>query len=91
MPEAQCFFPEIEVLLTGSPRIAPDPKHPIYENHFVAVRRMRVGRPLFVVFTIRTKGQQHLIRPVTARHRHDKEVQAYDKEKSSAPKKRYAV
>ncbi len=48
------------------------------------------GGRCFVVFTIRTRGQQHLLRPVAARYMHDKEVNAYDKEKSSAPEKRSA-
>jgi uncharacterized DUF497 family protein len=79
---------EIEVLLTGSPRVAPDPKHSTHEDRFVAIGKTRAGRPLFVVFTIRTKGHQQLIRPVAARYMHDKEVKAYDKEKSAAPEKR---
>ncbi|MGE0470515.1 MAG: BrnT family toxin [Nitrospira sp.] len=79
---------EIEALFTGSPRVAPDPKHSTHEDRFVAVGRTRAGRPLFVVFTIRTRGQQHLLRPVAARYMHDKEVNAYEKEKSSTPEKR---
>mgnify|MGYP001458125205 CR=1 FL=1 len=79
---------EIEALFTGRPRVAPDPKHSTQEDRFVAVGRTRVGRPLFVVFTIRTKGTHHVIRPVTARYMHDKEVKAYVKEKSAALEKR---
>jgi len=79
---------EIEALFAGSPRVAPDPKHSAQEDRFVAIGRTHHGRPLFVVFTLRTKGRQRLIRPVTARYMHDKEVKAYEQEKSSASEDR---
>ena len=42
---------------------------------------------MFVAFTIRTKGVRHLVRPVTARYMHAKEIEAYEKE-SAPPKER---
>jgi len=67
-------------LFAHSPRIAPAPKHSAGEDRLIAVGRTRTGRPVFVAFTIRTKNKRRLIRPVTARHMHAKEIAAYEKE-----------
>jgi uncharacterized DUF497 family protein len=71
---------QIEALFAHNPRIAPDPKHSIDEDRLIAVGRTSTGRPMFVVFTIRTKNGQRLIRPVTARYMHAKEIAAYEKQ-----------
>ena len=70
---------EIEALFMDAPRIAPDPKHSDDEDRMIAVGRTDAGRPVFVAFTIRTKNRR-LIRPVTARYMHAKEIAAYEKE-----------
>jgi uncharacterized DUF497 family protein len=70
---------EIEALFMNAPRIAPDPKHSDDEDRMIAVGRTSAGRPVFVAFTIRTKNRR-LIRPVTARYMHAKEIAAYEKE-----------
>ena len=69
-----------EALFAHSPRIAPDPKHSADEDRLIAVGRTSTGRPVFVAFTIRTKHGRRLIRPVTARYMHAKEIAAYEKE-----------
>jgi uncharacterized DUF497 family protein len=77
---------EIEALFMGTPRIAPDPKHSEDEDRMIAVGRTSAGRPVFVAFTLRTKERHRLIRPVTARYMHAKEIAAYEgyeKEESS--------
>ncbi|MGA2236695.1 MAG: BrnT family toxin [Terriglobales bacterium] len=83
---------EIEALFMGGPRIAPDPKHSADEDRLIAVRKTSAGRPLFVAFTMRTTSGRRLIRPVTARYMHAREIAAYEKaayEKESAtPKER---
>jgi uncharacterized DUF497 family protein len=71
---------EIEDLFAQSPRIAPDPRHSVDEDRMIAVGRTNTGRPVFVAFTIRTKNKRRLIRPVTARYMHAKEIAAYEKE-----------
>lgn len=78
---------EIEALFVQPVRIAPDPKHSVAEDRLIAVGRTRAGRPLFVAFTIRTQHHRRLIRPVTARYLHAKEIAAYEKE-SPAPEDR---
>ena len=69
---------EIEALLRGHPRVAPGLKHSTAEDKFIAVGRNAQGRALFVAFTFRTREGERLIRPVSARYIHKKEVEAYE-------------
>jgi uncharacterized protein len=69
---------EIEALLRGNPRMAPDPRHSHREARLIAVGRNAAGRPMFVAFTIRTTEGRVLIRPITARYMHTKEARAYE-------------
>jgi len=78
---------QIEALFRQGPRIAPDPKHSAEEDRLIAVGRAGAGQPVFVAFTIRTKAGRRLIRPVSARYMHAKEIAAYEKE-SAPPKNR---
>jgi hypothetical protein len=68
---------EIEALFASGPGVAPDLGHSGNEDRFVAVGRNEVGRPLFVAFTFREKAGRRLIRPVSARYMHAKEVARY--------------
>jgi uncharacterized DUF497 family protein len=74
---------EIEALFAHSPRVAPDPEHSVEEDRLIAMGRTSTGRPVFVAFTIRTKNKRRLIRPVTARYMHAKEIAAYDEESAT--------
>jgi uncharacterized protein len=74
---------QIEALFAHDVRIAPDPRHSADEDRLIAVGRISTGRPVFVAFTIRTKNGRRLIRPVTARYMHAKEIAAYEKESST--------
>ena len=73
---------EIEDLLTGNPRIAPDPKHSVSEQRFIAIGRNAVGRPMFVAFTLRRQERRLFIRPISARYMHTKEIARYETEGS---------
>jgi uncharacterized DUF497 family protein len=79
VPKHGVSIAEIEALFMNALRIAPDPKHSDDEDRVIAVGRTNEGRPVFVAFTIRTKNRR-LIRPVTARYMHAKEIAAYEKE-----------
>ncbi len=73
---------EIETLLSGTPKIAPDLKHSAIEDRRIAIGRDSRGRAMFVAFTIREKDGRRLVRPVSARYMHRKEIERYEKESS---------
>ena len=75
---------EIESVFRGVVRIAPDWKHSGEEDRLIAVGRTPSGRPVFVAFTIREQDGRQLIRPVSARFMHAREVAAYEKESPSS-------
>jgi len=69
---------EIETLLTGDARMAPDVKHSGSEDRYIAVGRNGSGRPVFVAFTFRIRGGERLVRPISARYMHGKEIDGYE-------------
>jgi uncharacterized protein len=71
---------EIESLFSGTPLVAPDLQHSTTEQRFRAVGRTVKKRHLFVVFTLRKNGKTLLIRPISARYMHQKEIKAHEKE-----------
>ena len=87
MPKTWSVDPEIEALFEHGPRVAPAPKHSADEDRLIAVGKTSAGRPLFVAFTMRTTNGRRLVRPVTARYMHAREIAAYEKE-SATPKNR---
>ncbi len=73
-------IPEIESLFYGSPLVGPDIQHSGQEQRLRAVGITRKKRNLFIVFTLRQKGEELLIRPISARYMHKKEVKFHEKE-----------
>jgi uncharacterized DUF497 family protein len=71
-------LPEIEALFTMNIQIFEDIKHSTTERRLVAVGRDHSGRPVFIGFTIRQRGEVTLIRPLTARFMRAKEFLRYD-------------
>src|SRR5436853_7897925 len=69
---------EIEALFGGNVRVAPDLAHSQREDRLIAVGRTAAGRPIFVVFTLRQVKGSLLVRPVTARSMHGKEIERYE-------------
>jgi uncharacterized DUF497 family protein len=49
---------------------------------FAPIGRTDKGRGVFIVFTLRRKGDELLIRPISARYMHNKEIDTYEKENS---------
>jgi hypothetical protein len=45
-----------------------------------AIGRTDDGRGVFIIFTLRGKGHDLLIRPISARYMHKKEIEAYEEE-----------
>jgi len=73
---------EIEELFARPLAILPDSAHSQEEHRFRAIGRTERGRAVFVIFTLRSKGSEVLIRPISARYMHKKEIDAYEKENS---------
>jgi len=71
---------EIESLFRGSPLVGPDAKHSAVERRYRAIGVTAQGRSLFIVFTWRQRGKALLLRPISARYMHRKEVTAHEKE-----------
>ncbi len=71
---------EIEDLFSGPVLVVPDSTHSKNEDRIRAIGRTQSGRFVFIVFTIRERGGKRLIRPISARYMHRKEVRHYEKE-----------
>jgi uncharacterized protein len=77
---------EIEEVFRGSNSVVLDHKHSRKEQRFIAVGTVN-DRKLFVSFTLRRLGNELMIRPISARPMHRKEIAAYEKtaKKTSRP------
>jgi uncharacterized DUF497 family protein len=60
--------------------VLPDPLHSDIEERFKAIGQTREGRPVLVVFTLRRRGGQNYVRPLSARYMHRKEIEHYEAE-----------
>ncbi|MEB3310504.1 MAG: BrnT family toxin [Snowella sp.] len=69
---------EIETLFKSQVWVAPDLKHSDHEQRYLAIGRSVTGKPIFVAFTLRTNGEKSLIRPISARYMHQKEIEKYE-------------
>ena len=63
--------------------IVRDIKNSTQEERFIAVGRTPQGRFAFVAFTARERGGRTLLRPISARYMHKKEIVKYEKESSA--------
>ena len=64
----------IEWVLSGTITIFDDPFGPAAERRFRAVGEDAEGRYVFVVFCFREREGKRLIRPISARYMHQKEI-----------------
>lgn len=66
-------------MLTHSPAVFPDLGR-AQEERFNAIGRNALGRYLFIAFTFRMKDDGTLIRPISARYMHQKEIDHYERQ-----------
>lgn len=78
---------EIESLFHGPIAVFPDPAHSRSETRFKAIGRTNQGRSVLIVFTLRKRGDETFIRPISARYMHAKEIRYYEKEAAKTPKR----
>lgn len=71
MPETRRFARPIAVF--------PDLSHSQSEERFKAVGRTDNGRHVLFVFTLRAREARTLIRPISARFMHAKEIEHFEK------------
>ena len=71
---------EIEALFERTILLLSDETHSKSEERVRAIGRTEAGRYVFLVFTMRERGSERLIRPISARYMHNKEVRHLEKE-----------
>lgn len=64
----------------GKLLVEPDIANSAVETRFRAIGKTRQNRAVFLVFTIRDRGGDKLIRPISARYMHKKELDEHEKE-----------
>lgn len=69
---------EIETAFQGPMRVSPDEAHSAAETRYLGIGRSTSGRYLLVAFTYREIDKRRLIRPISARFMHAKEVRYYE-------------
>jgi uncharacterized protein len=70
---------DIETVFTRPVIILPDKEHPSGERRLKAIGMTPGGRRAFVVFTWRAEhGGNALLRPISARYMHRREVESYE-------------
>ncbi|GHD10531.1 BrnT family toxin [Tianweitania populi] len=70
---------EIESIFFGELQTNADPSQ--LERRFRAIGQLKTGRPIFVVYTLRRHEKLLLIRPISARFMHEKEIKRYEHSK----------
>jgi uncharacterized DUF497 family protein len=76
---------EIEDLFRRPIAVLPDPEHSQTEERFKAIGKTAKRRHVFLTFTFRHRGDMTLIRPISARYMHRREIEHYEKETAQAP------
>jgi uncharacterized DUF497 family protein len=71
------------VVINTDSLIVPDEKNSGTEPRYLAIGRTAAGRYAFVVFTPRRRSLDTILRPISARYMHGKEIKRYAKEISS--------
>lgn len=71
---------EVEGLFSRPLLIIPDAVHSKAEQRLWGIGKTASGRSVFLVFTIRERDGKRVIRPLSARYMHRKEVKNYEEE-----------
>jgi uncharacterized protein len=69
---------EIEAMFAGTMWVFPAAAHTAAETRYLGVGRTEGGRYVFVAYTLRLMGEARLIRPISARFMHAKEVKHFE-------------
>jgi uncharacterized protein len=77
---------DIEAMFRRLLWVIPDPAHSHREDRLRAIGIDRNGRHIFAVFTLRARRGETLIRPISARHMHKREIRHYETQKAQTKK-----
>ncbi len=77
----------IEALFRQPLAIVPDLAHSRAETRFKAIGQTETERYVLMVFTLRERADALLIRPISARYMHQKEIRHYEEEIAKAEKR----
>jgi uncharacterized DUF497 family protein len=78
---------QIEAMFHHPLSVFPDPAHSHHEERLKAIGKSQKGRNILIVFTMRERRGIRVIRPISARYMHQKEVEHYEKETAHAQKR----
>lgn len=78
---------EIEAPFAGELALWPDRSRSIAEARFLAIGKTSTGRHMLVVFTFRGGRSGRLIRPISARYMHRKEVEHHERQAAARVEK----
>jgi uncharacterized DUF497 family protein len=71
---------EIEQLFAGMVSVIPAPARSGSEQRLIAIGLNSAGRTILIVFTLRERNGDQLIRPISARFVHERERRHYEKQ-----------
>ena len=74
---------EIESIFDEPVAVVPDPAHSRAEERFKAIGRTAEGRHVLIIFTLRGRDGATLLRPITARYMHRREIEYYEETAAS--------
>ena len=71
---------EIEAAFQKPIAVVPNPRYSQREERFKAIGITNENRHVLIVFTLRVRNGERLIRPISARYMHRKEIDSYEEE-----------
>ena len=71
---------DIEAVFRNQPMVSSDAAHSGDEQRLIAIGKGSESRLIFVVFTLRETGDDIVIRPISARYMHQKEIDGYEED-----------
>lgn len=69
---------QIEAVIFGQSNTFDDPAHSEQEPRYRVVGPLPTGRHVLVVVTFRKRGERVLVRPISARYMHEREIRDYE-------------
>ena len=73
----------IEALFRIGPAVYADPEHSLQEQRLRAIGKTEAGKWVLIAFTLRRRGAESFVRPISARYIHQREVEHYDRQRET--------